>query len=68
MSFNMSSMKFTTKTYGRANQHATKATLNTKTIFNNAAPAPAPMLFNRQVNSIQTIMSTPKTGCSSCGH
>jgi hypothetical protein len=62
MSFNMSSMKFTTKTYGRANPPA----LNTKTIFNNAAPAP--VLFNRQVNSIQTIMSTPKTGCGSCGH
>jgi hypothetical protein len=64
MSFNMSSMKFTTKTYGRTNPPA----LNTKTIFNNAAPAPAPVLFNRQVNSIQTIMSTPKTGCGSCGH
>ena len=70
MSFNMSSMKFTTKMY-RTNQ-APKATLNTNTIFNNATPtpaqAPAPMLFNRQVNSIQTIMSTPKTGCGSCGH
>ena len=63
MSFNMSSMKFTTKTY-RTNQPA----INTKNIFNNAAPAPAPALFNRQVNSIQTIMSTPKTGCGSCGH
>jgi hypothetical protein len=64
---NMSSMKFTTKMY-KANQPAPKATLNTNTILNNAAPPPAPMLFNRQVNSIQTIMSTPKTGCGSCGH
>ena len=67
MSFNMSSMKFTTKMY-RTNQPATKAAPNTNTIFNNAAPAPAPMLLNRQVNSIQTIMNTPKTGCNSCGH
>ena len=66
MSFNMSIMKFTTKTYGRANPHTTQ---NTNTILNNAPkPKPAPMLFNRQVNSIQTIMSTPKTGCGSCGH
>jgi hypothetical protein len=58
-------MKFTTKTYGRANPPAQK----TNTIFNNAPkPKLAPMLFNRQVNSIQTIMSTPKTGCGSCGH
>lgn len=66
MSFNMSSMKFTTKTYGRANPPM----LNTKTIFNKAAPAPAPapMLFNRQVNMMKTIMSIPKTGCGSCGH
>jgi hypothetical protein len=61
-------MKFTTKMY-RTNQ-APKATPNMNTIIlNNAAkPAPAPMLFNRQVNAMQTIMSTPKTGCGSCGH
>ena len=69
MSFNMSSMKFTTKMY-RTNQ----PTVKTNTIFNNVtpapapAPAPAPMLFNRQVNAMQTIMSTPHTSCGSCGH
>jgi hypothetical protein len=58
-------MKFTTKMY-RTNQQ----TVKTNTIFNNAtpAPAPAPMLFNRQVNAMQTIMSTPHTSCGSCGH
>ena len=69
MSFNMSSMKFTTKMY-RTNQ-ASKAIPNTNTIILNkkiAGPAQAPMLFNRQVNAMQTIMSTPHTSCGSCGH
>ena len=69
MSFNMSSMKFTTKMH-RTNQ-APNAIPNTNTIILNnkiAGPAQAPMLFNRQVNAMQTIMNTPHTSCGSCGH
>lgn len=68
MSFNMSSMKFTTKAY-RGPKITPNITLNNAAKLALApAPAPAPMLLNRQVNSIQTIMNTPKTGCNSCGH
>ena len=72
MSFNMSSMKFTTKAYrGPKITNAAKlapAPASALALALAPASAPAPMLFNRQVNEMQTIMNTPKTGCNSCGH